>query len=434
MRPRAGRALRRVCIAGAGLVVVVSLAGTPASGVGSPARGDPDDAEGPLDLAGVRLDQDGRSVVWTVRVRGQMPPLHALKRFPSRLAAADERYLCLQLEGRRVGRRLLCPGGKTSHRRVAVGVSSYGKAGATTRRGRLRARIESKGGRRIKLRFSLSDFEPGRFGWATLSGWTSAACSPPQRGARRRAGDRQRRGPVRPRVRRAENRCLDRAPDVGLAKGRFFELQRVGCSVASPLVNFHGSNGRKQIALTFDDGPSSYTASVMSILDRAGAKGTFFEVGDQIPGKAAVMQQVLRHGHEIGDHSLHHESFPGYASIHETGARIAAATGYTPCVFRPPGGAFNSGVVSAARSSGMSTVLWDVDTRDWTRPGSAAIGSRALAGAHPGAIILMHDGGGDRSETVAALPHVVATLKSRGYQLVTVTKILGEHFVWAEVH
>ena len=82
----------------------------------------------------------------------------------------------------------------------------------------------------------------------------------------------------------------------------------------------------------------------------------------------------------------------------------------------------------------MSTVLWDVDTRDWTRPGSAAIGSRALAGAHPGAIILMHDGGGDRSETVAALPHVVATLKSRGYQLVTVTKILGEHFVWAEVH
>ena len=76
----------------------------------------------------------------------------------------------------------------------------------------------------------------------------------------------------------------------------------------------------------------------------------------------------------------------------------------------------------------MSTVIWDVDPKDWSQPGSGAIYSRVVAGAHPGAIIVMHDGGGPRGQTVAALPRIIAELQSRGYDLVTVTKLLGERF------
>ena len=92
----------------------------------------------------------------------------------------------------------------------------------------------------------------------------------------------------------------------------------------------------------------------------------------------------------------------------------------------------DSSVVSAAARNGMSTVLWDVDTRDWRLPGAGAIYNRVVGGAHPGAIVVMHDGGGNRAQTLAALPHIVSTLTARGYKLVTVTRLLGERFVVQE--
>jgi peptidoglycan/xylan/chitin deacetylase (PgdA/CDA1 family) len=117
-----------------------------------------------------------------------------------------------------------------------------------------------------------------------------------------------------------------------------------------------------------------------------------------------------------------------------TNSRIRSATGFEPCLFRPPGGAYDSRVVSDAKALGMTTVLWNVDPRDWSRPGSGAIYSRVVSAARPGAIVVMHDGGGDRSQTVAALPRIIRTLKGRGYRLVTVSKLLGQRTIWGEVH
>ena len=95
-----------------------------------------------------------------------------------------------------------------------------------------------------------------------------------------------------------------------------------------------------------------------------------------------------------------------------------------------PGGAVSGALISEARSLGFTTIQWDVDTVDWSRPGTATIERRAIGGAHPGAIILQHDGGGDRSETLAALPDEITTLKREGYHFVTVTQLLGQKLLY----
>lgn len=415
----AARGDSRAIVAFAGLLAVVALLGTALPGAGAPAPRDPNDVEGPLDLARARLDQSERRVLLTLRVHDSLPRLADLRRYPSRVGAAGERYLCLRLEGRRLGRHLYCPGGPVRHGLISVGVSSFGRQGAATRRGHFRARVRRRGRAAIELRMALSEFGHGRFRWAALSGWSGERCAAPAGGRDGRADD-------------ARHPCVDRLPDSRLASGRFRGLRRVGCTRASPLVNHSGSSRGRRIALTFDDGPSAYTARILRILDRAGAEATFFVAGSEVPGDGAVMRRALAHGHELGNHSLRHELSPSAASLSATSARVEAATGFRPCAYRPPYGAVGSGVVDAARGLGMSTVIWDVDTVDWSNPGPGAIYSRAVGGAHPGAIVLMHDGGGYRGQTVAALPGIVSTLRSRGYDLVTVTKILGERFVWAE--
>jgi len=95
-----------------------------------------------------------------------------------------------------------------------------------------------------------------------------------------------------------------------------------------------------------------------------------------------------------------------------------------PRLFRPPYGSYDHTTVAIARSLGMLVVLWTVDTEDYLRPGRKKIAAKAVSGARPGAIILMHDGGGDRSQTVAALPAIVRRLRQRGYRLVTVPQLL----------
>jgi peptidoglycan-N-acetylglucosamine deacetylase len=207
-------------------------------------------------------------------------------------------------------------------------------------------------------------------------------------------------------------------------------VRLVGCKRAGIGFANRGPAGKHQVALTFDDGPSDYTASVLSILERDHVHGTFFEVGDQIPGRTLVMNQILDAGDELGDHSLHHSAFPSYPDIAATGQRIEAATGFYPCLFRPPYGSYNSGTVANASRAGMSTITWTVDPRDWSTPGTAAIYSRVVSATHPGSIVLMHDGGGNRSETVAALPRIIRTFKGRGYRMVTVSQLLGQPMRW----
>jgi peptidoglycan/xylan/chitin deacetylase (PgdA/CDA1 family) len=193
----------------------------------------------------------------------------------------------------------------------------------------------------------------------------------------------------------------------------------------------HGWRGRRTVALTFDDGPWPDTAAFLRVLERRHVRATFFQVGRQVRGQDRLERRILRDGDAIGNHTLNHPSLPAVparvgqelsltsAIIHHTSG------GYRPCLFRPPYGAYNSAIVQRARADGMTTVIWDVDPRDWSRPGSRAIESRVMAQVRSGSIVLMHDGGGPREQTLSALPRIIGDLRRRGYGLVTVPELLG---------
>ena len=226
------------------------------------------------------------------------------------------------------------------------------------------------------------------------------------------------------------------------ARGRLATLhtpQLVGCVPSGPAYVTSGPTAGRQIALTFDDGPWYDTPQFLDILERYHVPATFFEIGEQIStyGEGgAIERRMLADGDMVGDHTWSHPDVSGAGAfargqILSTASAIRAAThGFTPCLFRAPGGAVSSALISEARSLGFTTIEWDVDTVDWSRPGTATIERRAIGGAHPGAIILQHDGGGDRSETLAALPDEITTLLREGYHFVTVTQLLGQKLIY----
>ncbi|HEX2708178.1 MAG TPA: polysaccharide deacetylase family protein, partial [Solirubrobacterales bacterium] len=166
-------------------------------------------------------------------------------------------------------------------------------------------------------------------------------------------------------------------------------------------------------------------------LDRRHARGTFFEEGRHVTNREALMRRMLANGDEIANHSFDHPLYPGYTELATTNRLIRAATGFTPCLFRPPYGLIDAKVEAAARRNQLQTVLWDVDSGDEKQPGAAAIRNNVLNLAQPGSIILMHDGG-HHPQTVAALPGVIRTLRARGFRFATVTEILGGHFIYTE--
>ncbi|MFF2149404.1 polysaccharide deacetylase family protein [Kitasatospora sp. NPDC058190] len=180
--------------------------------------------------------------------------------------------------------------------------------------------------------------------------------------------------------------------------------------------------GSKVVYLTFDDGPSpAYTPRILSILDRYGVHATFFEIGENVAAHPSLTQQVARQGHSVQNHSWSHPDLRRLsassfnAQVGNTDRAIRAQTGRTPKCLRPPYGAVNATVRSRAAGLGKQVVLWSVDPADWSRPGTGAIQSRVLKNVRPGSVILLHDGGGDRSQTAAALPTILSTLKARGY-------------------
>jgi len=127
---------------------------------------------------------------------------------------------------------------------------------------------------------------------------------------------------------------------------------------------------------------------------------------------------------------MNHVEYPGYAQIAGAAARIRAYTHFQPCLFRPPGGAANSSVIASAGSLGMRTITWDVDPQDWSLPGTEAIYSNIVRHARDGSIILMHDGGGPRGETLAALPQIIDALRARGFGFATVSELLGDRILY----
>lgn len=203
-----------------------------------------------------------------------------------------------------------------------------------------------------------------------------------------------------------------------------------GCSIGGPPFRTHGPTGKKRIAIGFDDGPSDYTPKVLRVLRDFDSHATFFEIGQETAGRAEIMKKILEQGNEIGNHSLHHEFFPSPESLAETNRLIRQATGFRPCDFRPPDGRVDQGLIDRANAEHLMTINWDVDPRDWSDPGVEAIASNVIHNARSGSIVVMHDGGGDRSETVEALPKILSYFRHRGYEFVPVTELFGHHFVY----
>jgi len=204
----------------------------------------------------------------------------------------------------------------------------------------------------------------------------------------------------------------------------------VGCVAHGGAVAHFNGPSRREVALTFDDGPSPLTLRFVRMLRAEGVKATFFMLGKQLSsGYRGVLAEELRDGDALGDHSWSHPNlvFSGEARSQLAGTKgaIASLSGYTPCVFRPPYGAFDGSVLHTASSLGLATVIWNVDPRDWALPGVGSIEATVLAQVKPGSIVLSHDGGGPRAQTLAAYPHIIAALRRRGYRFATVPELLG---------
>jgi peptidoglycan/xylan/chitin deacetylase (PgdA/CDA1 family) len=201
----------------------------------------------------------------------------------------------------------------------------------------------------------------------------------------------------------------------------------VGCRPHGASLRLAGPLHRRAVALTFDDGPGLYTGALLGVLERQRVPGTFFVVGELVRGRELLLRRALAHGSVLGNHTFTHTkvSAGGYRQIRSAQDAIRRATGYTPCVFRAPGGVVSRLLVAQARSLGLHTVGWNVDPRDWSRPGSGVIYARVASAVRPGAIVVLHDGGGLRGQTVAALPRIIGTLRSSGYRLLTVPQLLG---------
>jgi peptidoglycan/xylan/chitin deacetylase (PgdA/CDA1 family) len=191
-----------------------------------------------------------------------------------------------------------------------------------------------------------------------------------------------------------------------------------------------GNRHEREIALTFDDGPSPYTRAILRILRRAHVRATFFPVGYSLDRWPRSLAAEARAGHVVGDHTLHHPPLARLSfrdQLHEIrgeARRLRHRHIPSPRLVRPPYGSYDRRTVTIARRLRMLVVMWSVDSEDYTRPGRGAIVRNVLAGARPGAIVLMHDGGGPREQTVAALPTVIRRLRRRGFRLVTVPELL----------
>ncbi|MGZ5212242.1 MAG: polysaccharide deacetylase family protein [Actinomycetota bacterium] len=193
----------------------------------------------------------------------------------------------------------------------------------------------------------------------------------------------------------------------------------------------HGVS-RAEVALTFDDGPwPVQTKQVVDILERFHVPASFFMVGYLVERYPAIVRMVEGAGMRIGDHSWDHPVDPALADL--TRERVAeeigktadalASLGVVPRLFRPPGGSFDAMVVREAERQRMRVVMWSVDPRDWSsRTSSKQIVHRVLGAVKPGSIVLMHDGGGDQSATIHALPRIIRGIRRMGLRLVAIPK------------
>jgi peptidoglycan/xylan/chitin deacetylase (PgdA/CDA1 family) len=185
--------------------------------------------------------------------------------------------------------------------------------------------------------------------------------------------------------------------------------------------------GGKVVSLTFDDGPTArYTPQVLAVLSRNHVTATFCEIGGQARLAPALVRRVVAGGNRLCDHTITHDMAIGTRAprVMDQQLRasrdvlVAASGGADVDYFRAPGGKWTPTLLRLSAQDGMQSLGWTIDTRDWTRPGTAAIVSAVERNVRPGAIVLFHDGGGPRDQTVAAIGQLIPWLRSQGYSIV----------------
>ena len=195
----------------------------------------------------------------------------------------------------------------------------------------------------------------------------------------------------------------------------------------------------KVVALTFDDGPwPTTTAEILDILKENDAKATFFEIGNQVAENADVVKRIHNEGHQLATHTWDHAAGSGQGvnltymtaaeQVEEVDKGFQAIEDVigesVTRVFRAPGGNYTGDIITNLKDHVTAEIGWNVDTEDWSKPGADAI-AQAIESAQPGDVILMHDGGGDRSQTVEALRTALPVLKEKGYKFVTIDELMA---------
>ncbi|WP_413175201.1 polysaccharide deacetylase family protein [Anabaena azotica] len=187
---------------------------------------------------------------------------------------------------------------------------------------------------------------------------------------------------------------------------------------------------QKVIALTFDDGPwPKSTAQILDILKKNHIKGTFFVLGQNVKNYPDLTKRIVAEGHSIANHTWHHwyhQMNPQTAAfeVANTTDIIFKTTGVKTGLFRPPGGIMTNGVAGYARSNKFAIIMWSADSTDYSRPTVPRLINNIFKSAKPGGIVLMHDGGGDRTHTVKALPEIINKFRKQGYEFVTIPEML----------
>lgn len=215
---------------------------------------------------------------------------------------------------------------------------------------------------------------------------------------------------------------MPRSPVITATRGTAFTV-----SPHTPAERPIPRSASRVIALTFDDGPNPmFTPQILRVLGQYRVRATFFCIGQQVQRYPYLLQQMYQAGDEIGNHTWSHPNLtrlPSAAIVQQlrsTSLVIQQATGVPPQIFRPPYGATNARVRGIAAQLGLRQIMWTIDAGDWRHPGVRAIVDAVLANARNGSIVVMHDGGGDRSQTVQALPQIIIGLQQRGFTYIVV--------------
>jgi len=218
---------------------------------------------------------------------------------------------------------------------------------------------------------------------------------------------------------------------VGMRSG--IELEAVEVTAPLPVevvFSAYPEDGSPVIALTFDDGPHPvHTPALLDALAAEGVKATFFVTGVEVNRHPELARRIVDEGHQIANHSFGHRDYRGLSysdkrlDFERAQDAIENASGVRPGWVRPPYGQWNASTMSLFGALDVRMANWNLDPVDWRRPGASTIADRVIERAKPGSVVLMHDGGGNREQTVMATRSIIQALRAQGYQFLTVEEL-----------